>query len=159
MDAARRSDVQGGALQGGALQGGGGPDSDGQTVELRADGDVVRARHLVRDLAVRLDFDLVTQTKLVTAASELARNTVLHGGGGQLRLEQVQEAGRTGVRMTFSDTGPGIAQVDQALTEGWSSGGGMGLGLTGSRRLVHEFSIDSTREVGTTVTAVVWRRG
>jgi len=132
---------------------------DVQVVALAADGDVVRARHAVRDLAVRLAFDLVTQTKLVTAASELARNTVLHGGGGTMTLEPVQDAGRTGIRITFADEGPGIAQVDKALTEGWSSGGGMGLGLTGSRRLVHEFSLDSAPGRGTTVTVVVWRRG
>ena len=132
--------------------------SDTQTVELRADSDVVRARHHVRDLAVRLGYDLVTQTKLVTAASELARNTLVHGGGGRMTATEVSAGGRTGVQLEFVDNGPGITEIEQALTEGWSSAGGMGLGLSGSRRLVHEFAIDSVPGSGTRVTVVVWRR-
>ncbi|MGZ4592227.1 MAG: ATP-binding protein [Actinomycetes bacterium] len=131
---------------------------DAQSVDLRTDSHIVRARHFVRDLAVRLGYDPVTQTKLVTAASELARNTIVHGGGGRMTATEVSQGGRTGVRLEFVDDGPGIVEVEQALTQGWSSGGGMGLGLSGSRRLVHEFAIDSAPGSGTRVTVIVWRR-
>jgi serine/threonine-protein kinase RsbT len=135
------------------------PDT-GTTVELQVDADVVRARHAVRDLSVALGFDLVSQTKLVTATSELARNTVLHGGGGTLLIvSEVAPDGRRGVTLTFRDEGPGILDVDRALTSGWSSGTGMGLGLGGSKRLVHEFELDTSPGRGTRVTVTMWRRG
>ncbi len=120
--------------------------------------DVVAARHLVRRLAVEAGYDLVTQTKLVTAASELARNTVIHGGGGRMVAEAVEHDGRRGLRLVFSDEGPGIADVGLALTEGWSSGRGLGLGLTGSRRLVDDFDLRTGPGEGTTVAVTMWQR-
>ncbi len=138
----------------------GGGETD--VVTLRTDADVVRARHRVRDAAVSLGLDLVTQTKIITAASELARNTVLHGQGGELAVEVVHDdtgpRSRAGLRLVFTDTGPGIADVDKAMTGGWSSGPGLGLGLPGSRRLVNEFDLQTTPGAGTTVTVVMWRR-
>jgi len=110
-----------------------------ETVPLDGSDDVIRARHRVRDRAAALGFDLVAQTKLVTATSELARNTHLHGGGGELTITEVEDAGRRGLRLEFTDTGPGIADVELALTDGWTSSGGLGLGLSGTRRLVDRF--------------------
>lgn len=123
-----------------------------------ANDDVVRARQLVRTLAQDCRLSLVEQTKLVTAASELARNTLVHGGGGTLRGELIQNGLRRGVQVVFRDSGPGIADLELALTDGWSSGTGMGLGLSGSRRLVDEFAIDSEPGRGTTVTITKWAR-
>ncbi|MDF3301459.1 anti-sigma regulatory factor [Streptomyces tropicalis] len=119
--------------------------------------DVVMARQLVRTLAQRTGLSLVHQTKLVTAASELGRNMLIHGGGGIVRAATVDDAGRTGVYVEFEDRGPGIADIELALTDGWTSGDGMGLGLSGARRLVDEFGIESGPD-GTTVRIVKWGR-
>ncbi|KUN41682.1 anti-sigma regulatory factor [Streptomyces longwoodensis] len=123
---------------------------------IRSDRDLVWLRQHVRQAAALLGFSLVEQTKLVTAASELARNTLVHGGGGELRVEQVTEGAAQGLRLTFSDQGPGIADLEQALRDGFTSGEGLGMGLGGARRLVHAFSIDSTPGVGTVVTVTSW---
>jgi len=116
--------------------------------------DVIKVRQLVRDHAVRLGFSLVEQTKMVTAASELARNTLEHGGGGDMIMEEVQEGIRRGLRVTFTDQGPGIPNLDQAMKDGFTTGGGLGLGLSGSKRLVNEFQIESKPGKGTSVTIV-----
>lgn len=129
-----------------------------ETVPLTGSDDVVRARHRVRALATELGFDLVAQTRIVTATSELARNTHLHGGGGELTISQVEDGRRRGLRLEFTDDGPGIPDVATALTDGWSSKGGLGLGLGGTRRLVDEFSIESTPGEGTRVEVVQWLR-
>ncbi len=122
---------------------------------LRDQADVIAARQRARDLAATLGFSLIRQTKLVTAVSELGRNTVVHGGGGTVQINVIDGVAAGGVRMVFSDTGPGIVDVEQALVEGWSSGDGLGLGLSGSRRLVDEFDLHSS-DAGTTVTIAVW---
>ena len=126
-------------------------------VPVRTENDVVLVRQVVRQWAITLGLGLVDQTKIVTAASELARNTVSYGGGGTLCLEAMQNDGRTGLRLTFEDRGPGIANLAQALTDGYSSGAGMGLGLGGSKRLVNEFDIWSQPGEGTRVTVTRWR--
>ena len=128
-----------------------------ETVELRTSNDVVRARQLVRTVASQLGFSLVEQTKLVTAASELARNTIDHGKGGGMTLELLDEGPRRGVRLRFEDRGPGIPDIERALTDGYTSGNGMGLGLGGARRLVSEFEIDTRVGEGTRVTVVRWK--
>ncbi|MHA3701537.1 ATP-binding protein [Jatrophihabitans sp. YIM 134969] len=136
-------------------------DAGGTRVEVHRADDVVRARHLVRELATGTGFDLVTQTKLVTAVSELARNAVIHGGGGTVSVEVVNTDAvprRTGIVVVVADDGPGITDLDQAMTGGWSSGTGLGLGLPGSQRLVHDFTIESTPGRGTRVRIAVWRR-
>ena len=125
-------------------------------LEIRGSDDVVRVRQLVRERSTAAGFRLVDQTKLVTAASELARNTLEHGGGGTARVEVLRDGARRGVRLTFEDKGPGIADMTLALTDGYSTGSGMGLGLSGSRRLVNEFDIWSEVGVGTRVTVVRW---
>ena len=125
---------------------------------IAADEDVVRVRQLVRSVAVTARLSLVDQTKLVTAASELARNALTHGGGGRSEVETVTDGRRTGVRVTFVDQGPGIANLELALTDGYSSGTGLGLGLSGARRLVDEFEIETAPGEGTTVTLVKWGR-
>jgi len=120
---------------------------------------VVRIRQQVRNAAADNGLSLVDQTKLVTAASELARNTLVHGGGGVAQVEVVKSAtGRMGVKLHFTDEGPGIADLDLALTDGWSSGNGLGLGLSGTRRLVDEFELTSKPGAGTTVMVVKWSR-
>lgn len=124
---------------------------------LRAEDDVVRARQAVRAWAVELAFSLVDQTKLVTAASELARNTVVYGGGGTLRMEVLEEGARTGLRLVFEDAGPGIPDIDRALKDGYTTGGGLGLGLGGAKRLVNEFAIQSAPGEGTRITVVKWK--
>ncbi|MGW2822900.1 anti-sigma regulatory factor [Streptomyces sp. NPDC001443] len=123
---------------------------------IRSDLDLVWVRQHVRQAAARLGFGLVDQTKLVTAASELARNTLVHGGGGQLTAARVADGRTQGLRLAFSDQGPGIADLEQALRDGYTSGDGLGMGLGGARRLVHQFAIDSTPGVGTTVTVTSW---
>jgi len=123
---------------------------------IRTEQDVVLARQAVRQVAVACGLRLVDQTKLVTAASELARNAVIYGGGGEMRWETVESGLRRGVRLVFADQGPGIADISQALTDGWTSGTGMGLGLSGSRRLVDEFVLDSAPGQGTRVTVTKW---
>jgi serine/threonine-protein kinase RsbT len=121
--------------------------------------DVVRVRQQVRTVAAKNGLSLVDQTKLVTAASELARNTLVHGGGGMARVEEVKSLnGRSGVKLHFTDEGPGIADLDLALTDGWTTGGGLGLGLSGARRLVDEFELNSKPGTGTTVVVVKWSR-
>jgi serine/threonine-protein kinase RsbT len=120
--------------------------------------DVVRARQLVRTLAQECRLSLVDQTKLVTAASELARNTLVHGGGGTMRADLADNGSRRGVRVAFEDSGPGIPDLDLALTDGWTSGTGLGLGLSGSRRLVDDFTVDTEPGGGTTVTIAKWAR-
>jgi serine/threonine-protein kinase RsbT len=126
---------------------------------IRSGDDVVRVRQHVRTAAASAGLSLVDQTKLVTAASELARNTLIHGGGGVVRVEVVKSPiGRPGVKLAFADSGPGIASIDLALKDGWSSGTGLGLGLSGSRRLVDEFELTSAPGAGTSVTVVKWSR-
>lgn len=127
-----------------------------EVLPIRGDGDVVRVRQAVRALAVEAKLSLVDQTKVVTAASELARNTLTYGGGGSATLTLVQSAGRPGVRAVFSDEGPGIADVDLAMTDGWTSGSGLGLGLSGARRLVDAFELSTAVGKGTTVEIVKW---
>jgi len=124
---------------------------------LQGERDIVAARQVVRRLATDLKFSLVDQTKLVTAASELARNTVVYGLGGIMRVEQVSNRGKPGIRLTFEDEGPGIPDVERALSDGYTSGSGMGLGLGGARRLCNEFSIESTPGKGTRVTVTRWK--
>ena len=128
-----------------------------QTLPLRSDQDVVKVRQVVRAWAVELKFSLVDQTKFVTAASELARNTVDYGGGGEVRLESLQERGRAGLRLIFSDQGPGIPDLELALKDGYTSGNGMGLGLSGAKRLSNEFDIYSKVGEGTRVTITRWK--
>ncbi len=126
---------------------------------IRSGDDVVRVRQQVRAVAERSGLSLVDQTKLVTAASELARNALIHGRGGIARLETVTSAiGRDGVRLEFADEGPGIGDIDQAMTDGWTSGNGLGLGLSGARRLVDEFELTSKPGTGTNVVVVKWSR-
>jgi serine/threonine-protein kinase RsbT len=128
-----------------------------ETFPVQSDSDIVLVRQRVRAWAVEMQFSLVDQTKLVTAASELARNTVEHGHGGELRMEVVFNEVKKGLRLTFADRGPGIADLQMALKDGFSTGGGMGLGLSGSRRLVHDFDIRSTVGEGTSVTVTRWK--
>lgn len=123
---------------------------------VRTEQDVVLARQQVRKLAVACGLRLVDQTKLVTAASELARNTVIYGGGGDMDWETLEDGTRKGVRLVFRDEGPGISDMKLAMTDGWTSGGGLGLGLTGARRLVDEFSLESAPGSGTRVTICKW---
>jgi serine/threonine-protein kinase RsbT len=129
-----------------------------RTQPIATSDDVVRARQLARALAVECGLSLVEQTKLVTAASELARNTLVHGRGGRMDGEVVGRPGAQGVRLAFTDEGPGIPDTDLALRDGWSSGTGMGLGLSGARRLMDEFELDTAAGRGTTVTVVKWTR-
>ncbi|GAA0234607.1 anti-sigma regulatory factor [Cryptosporangium japonicum] len=129
-----------------------------QRQPIASDEDVVRVRQLVRSVAVAVKLSLIDQTKLVTAASELARNTLLYGGGGTAEVTAVQNGARRGVRVVFADEGPGIADLDLAMTDGWTSGGGMGLGLSGSRRLVDEFDLDTEVGRGTRITVAKWSR-
>lgn len=128
-----------------------------ETVPLRNSNDVVLARQKVRQLATELRFTLVDQTKLVTAASELARNALDHGKGGSMTVEQVGVGGRVGLKLVFEDQGPGIPDIETALKDGFTTGNGMGLGLGGSKRLVNEFYIDSAPGKGTRVTVVRWK--
>ena len=128
-----------------------------ETLPLRASDDVVRVRQHVRTYAVDLGFSLIDQTKVVTAASELARNTVDYGGGGTARLESLLDGGRRGLRVVFEDKGPGIADIEQALTNGFTSGRGLGLGLGGARRLSSDFSIESRVGEGTRVVITRWK--
>lgn len=125
---------------------------------ISTDEDVVRVRQIVRTAAVAAKLSLVDQTKLVTAASELARNTLVHGGGGRAEVELVGKGIRRGVRAVFVDEGPGIPDIDLALTEGYTTAGGLGLGLSGARRLVDEFTLDSAPGSGTRVMVVKWSR-
>lgn len=127
------------------------------SLPLLKESDIVVCRQAVRRLTQDLKFSLVDQTKLITAASELARNTVVYGGGGEMRWEIVQQGIRTGLRLAFADQGPGIPDVDLALKDGWTSGSGMGVGLSGSRRLVNEFELRTAVGEGTCVTVTRWK--
>lgn len=126
-------------------------------IGVRTVDDIIKARQLVRDSAIAQGLSLVDQTKLVTAASEIARNTLVHGGGGEMRLETLNDGTKRGIRVTFSDQGPGIADIALAMKDGYSTGGGLGLGLGGTKRLVNEFDIESEPGKGTTVTILRWR--
>jgi serine/threonine-protein kinase RsbT len=124
---------------------------------LRSDHEIVLARQMVRRLTQELGFSLVDQTKMVTAASELARNALVYGGGGSMKWELLDNGGRRGLKLTFSDEGPGIADVEIAMTDGWTSGKGLGMGLSGARRLVNQFEIDTRPGAGTRVTITRWK--
>lgn len=128
-----------------------------EALPLRSSEDVVRVRREVRERAVAIGFGLVDQTKIVTAASEIARNTVEYGGGGTLRIETMRHGTRRGLRLTFSDEGPGIADIERAMTDGYTTGGGLGLGLSGAKRLSNEFEIRSTPGKGTVVALARWK--
>jgi serine/threonine-protein kinase RsbT len=124
---------------------------------IRTPEDIVRVRQATRENAIAQGFSLVDQTKLVTAASELARNTLDYGNGGDVEIARVIDGARKGVRLTFSDQGPGIEDLEKALTDGYSTGGGLGLGLSGARRLSNEFTIDSAPGKGTRIMIARWR--
>jgi serine/threonine-protein kinase RsbT len=124
---------------------------------LRTEHDIVLARQQVRRLAQDSGFGLVDQTKMVTAASELARYALIYGGGGRMRWELLTDGARRGLRLHFIDEGPGIADLTKALTDGWTSGSGMGLGLSGAKRLVNEFEIETAPGRGTHVTVTRWK--
>lgn len=128
-----------------------------EVLPLKNSNDVVLARQKVRQWATDLRFGLVDQTKMVTAASELARNALDHGKGGEMTIETLNSASRSGLRLTFEDHGPGIADIEQAMKDGYTTGAGMGLGLGGSKRLVNEFSIESAPGKGTRITVTRWK--
>lgn len=131
--------------------------SKSDTLQIRTSDDVVLVRQAVRKWSIEQGFSLVDQTKMITAASELARNTLDYGGGGTVRLEACQDGIRKGLRLTFEDHGPGIPDLELALTDGYTTGKGMGMGLSGSRRLVNEFDIHSQVGEGTRVTITRWK--
>ena len=124
---------------------------------IASEQDILVARQAVRRLAQELSFSLVDQTKIVTATSELARNTVIYGGGGTMLAEVVAEDSRQGVRLTFADEGPGIPDLELAMKDGWTSGSGLGMGLSGTKRLVNDFAIDTKPGAGTRVTIAKWK--
>jgi serine/threonine-protein kinase RsbT len=124
---------------------------------IRSSEDIVRVRQATRENAIAQGFSLVDQTKLVTAASELARNTLDYGKGGEVVIERLRDGARKGVRLTFTDQGPGIEDIEKALQDGYSTGGGLGLGLSGARRLSNEFSVDSKPGRGTRIAIARWR--
>ncbi|MFI6659991.1 anti-sigma regulatory factor [Streptomyces sp. NPDC050523] len=126
---------------------------------IGSDADLAWLRHQVRQVAAGLGFGLVQQTKLVTAASELARNTLVHGGGGEVRITPLADGPKRGLQLAFVDSGPGIADVEQAMSDGYTSGGGLGMGLGGAKRLMDEFRIDTTPGQGTAVTVTAWITG
>ena len=128
-----------------------------ETMSIRSSEDVVRVRQVARELAIAQGLSLVDQTKIVTAASELARNTLDHGGGGTVRLEAINSDARRGVRLTFEDHGPGIPDVELALKDGYTTAGGLGLGLSGAKRLSNEFEIFTRVGEGTRVTITRWK--
>ncbi len=128
-----------------------------EKMSIQSSADIVLVRQAVRQFAVELGFRLVDQTKIVTAASELARNTLDYGGGGTVKLEALEEGSRRGLRLTFEDSGPGIADIELALKDGYTTGGGLGLGLSGTKRLVNEFNIVSSVGEGTCITITKWR--
>src|ERR1700728_2970786 len=130
---------------------------DCQQLPIRSSEDIVIVRQAVRKQAVSLGLGLVDQTKFVTAASELARNTLDYGGGGGVRIEVVQNQLKSGIRLVFEDQGPGIADIELAMTEGYTSGNGMGLGLSGAKKLFHEFEIWSQPGAGTRVSILRWK--
>lgn len=133
------------------------PTTKSERLEIRQSDDVVRVRQLTRTFAVEIGLSLVDQTKIVTASSELARNTLDYGGGGEVTVETLEQGDRRGLRLKFEDKGPGIADIEQALKDGFTSGKGMGLGLGGAKRLCNEFSIDSKPGEGTRVMIARWK--
>lgn len=133
------------------------PVLNSEVLPVRREGDIVSVRQAVRKWAVEIKCSLVDQTKVVTAASELARNLLIYGGGGEVKLEKLQEGLRGGVRVTFEDQGPGIPDIQLALSDGYTSGSGMGLGLGGAKRLVNDFSIESEVGKGTRITITKWK--
>ena len=128
-----------------------------EELAITREDDVVRIRQISREWSIELGFSLVDQTKIVTAASELGRNTKVYGGGGTMLIESLDEGGRRGLRLTFSDKGPGIPDVAQALKDGFTTGNGLGLGLGGARRLMNEFNVSSTVGQGTTIVVLKWK--
>ena len=128
-----------------------------EIISVTTSGDIVAVRHAVRRQAVNINLSLVDQTKIVTAASELARNMLIYGGGGEVTLEVLQQGVRHGLRVHFVDDGPGIPNIDLALRDGFTSGHGMGLGLGGAKRLVNEFNLESAPGKGTRVTITRWK--
>jgi serine/threonine-protein kinase RsbT len=128
-----------------------------ETTPLQTEADIVRVRQVVRQWAIQQGFSLVEQTKMVTATSELARNTVVHGGGGTVQLEALTSGSRRGLRVSFVDQGPGIPDIAQAMTDGYTTGEGLGLGLGGAKRLVNEFEIVSSPGAGTRVCITKWK--
>ena len=128
-----------------------------ETLPVRSSSDIVVVRQMVRAWAVQIGFNLVEQTKIVTAASELARNTIDYGGGGTARVQSLRDGSRTALRLTFEDKGPGIADIELALKDGYTTGNGLGLGLSGARRLSNEFDIVSKPGEGTRVTITRWK--
>lgn len=133
------------------------PATKTERLEIRSSEDVVKVRQQSRVLAVEAGLSLVDQTKIITAASELARNTLDYGGGGEMIAELLEDGGRRGVRLAFEDHGPGIPDIQQALKDGFTSGSGLGLGLGGARRLCNEFTIESKVGLGTKVTITRWK--
>ena len=131
--------------------------SRSESLPVRSEHDIVLVRQLVRRLTQELGFGIVDQTKLVTAASELARNTLVHGGGGAMEWELAEKEARKGLRLVFADQGPGIADLELAMQDGWTSGNGLGMGLPGTRRLVHEFTVTSEPGKGTRVAIARWK--
>lgn len=132
--------------------------TDTEPLVLASEADVVRVRQAVRAAAVAASLSLVDQTKLVTATSELARNTLVYGGGGRVLVQTLDRDRRRGVVVEFVDEGPGIADVDLAMTDGWTSGSGLGLGMSGAKRLVDEFDLETTPGRGTSVRVTKWKR-
>jgi serine/threonine-protein kinase RsbT len=132
-------------------------DAPRETMALASGEQVVAARQAVRRRAIELGFSLVDQTKVVTAASELARNTVQHGGGGTMTIALIQNGSRTGLSLIFEDHGPGIPDIERAMQDGYTTAGGLGLGLSGARRLSHDFTLKSTPGRGTTVVITRWK--
>lgn len=128
-----------------------------ESLPIRGETDIVQVRQVIRKYAVSQRFTLTEQTKLVTAASEIARNTLIYGGGGKVDIESIEDAGRLGVRLVFADNGPGIPDIEKALSDGFTSGGGLGLGLGGSKRLVSDFDIQTAIGEGTRVTLISWK--
>lgn len=133
------------------------PTTNRQTIPLRNNEDVVVVRRIAREFLESRRFSLVDQTKMITAASELARNTVVYGGGGQAIIEELFKADRVGVKIVFEDSGPGIADIPKAMEDGFTTGQGLGLGLGGAKRLVNEFEIESEPGNGTRITIIRWR--
>ncbi len=132
-------------------------EADTGEMAIRTEADIVMARQQVRRLTQQLKFSLVDQTKMITAASELSRNTLIYGGGGDMQWQLVQQGLRHGLRLSFVDQGPGIPDIDLALKDGWTSGNGMGMGLSGSKRLVNDFELETAPGKGTRVTITRWK--
>ncbi|HEX4043444.1 MAG TPA: anti-sigma regulatory factor [Xanthobacteraceae bacterium] len=133
------------------------PTTRADRLDIRSSDDVVKVRQQTRTLALEAGLSLVDQTKIITAASELARNTLDYGGGGMVHIDVIEKDGRRGLRLTFEDRGPGIADVAQAMRDGFTTGSGLGLGLGGAKRLSNEFSIDSKPGAGTKVSIARWK--